>query len=456
MTRRSRLAATLMRLFIVAASFAVLAALPARSDPVDDYVDAERARQQIPGLSIAVVRDATLVKAAGYGLANIELNVPATEHTIFQSGSVGKQFTAALVMSLVEEGKLALDDRLVDHVQGAPPAWRDITVRHLLTHTSGLSNAVYEKIDLRRDYTEDELTREIAALPLDFAPGDRWSYSNSGYVMLGVLIGKVTGSFYGDLLRQKIFEPAGMTTARVISEADIVPNRAAGYRLVDGEIKNQEWVSPSLNTTADGALYVTALDMAKWETALAKGNLLEPESLRLMWTPVTLNDGSPTDYGFGWQVTELRRHRVIQHGGRWQGFGSHIARYVDSGLTVVVLTNLAEANPARIALGIAGLYEPELAPVKHTVISVAPDRLERYAGEYEFAPGETLTITREGGGLAAQPGGGRKLPILPFAETEFFAEGAEVEFEFLEEAGVVTALVLRPPGGGSAEAKKIK
>jgi CubicO group peptidase (beta-lactamase class C family) len=315
---------------------------------------------------------------------------------------------------------------------------------------------VYEKIDLRRDYTEDDLVREIAELPLDFRPGDRWSYSNSGYVMLGVLIGKVTGTFYGDLLRQKIFEPVGMTTARMISEADIVPNRAAGYRLVDGELKNQDWVSPSLNTTADGALYLTALDMAEWETALAKNELLEPESLRLMWTPVTLNDGSTADYGFGWDVTRMRGHRVIQHGGRWQGFRTHIARYIDSGLTVIVLANLSQANSARIAVGISGIYEPELAPVKRTAIGVADEVLESYVGEYEFAPGDTVAITREGDGLGAEPAGGRKMPLRPFAEAEFFVEGAEVEFAFIEEAGAVTALEVRPLTGGSTRAKKVE
>jgi len=434
-----------------------VASLPvARADEVDDYVEAEIERQRVPGASIAVLSNGDIVKLKGYGLANVEHAVPASERTIFQSGSVGKQFTATLVMLLVEEGKLALDDRLAEHIPDAPDAWRDITVRHLLTHTSGLSNAVYDKIDLRRDYTEDELAREIAALPLDFPPGDRWSYSNSGYVMLGVLIGKVTGTFYGDLLRQKIFEPIGMTTARIISEADIVPNRAAGYRLVDGELKNQDWVSPSLNTTADGALYLTALDMAKWETALAKNELLEPESLRLMWTPVTLNDGSTAPYGFGWEVTEMRGHRVIQHAGRWQGFGSHIARYVDDALTVVVLTNLSQANPARIAVGIAGLYEPELAPVTRTAIGVADEVLERYVGEYEFAPGDTVAITREGDGLAARPAGGRGMPLRPFAAAEFFVEGAEVEFAFLEEAGLVTALEIRPLTGGSNRAKKIE
>jgi CubicO group peptidase (beta-lactamase class C family) len=447
--RRSR------RLLAVCAVVSVGVLSFARADEIDDYVAAEIERQKVPGIAIAVLRNGEIVKTRGYGLANVEHSVPATERTIFQSGSVGKQFTATLVMLLVEEGKLALDDKLIEHIDGAPDTWRDITVRHLLTHTSGLSNAVYEKIDLRRDYTEDELTREIAALPLDFAPGDRWSYSNSGYVMLGVLIGKVTGTFYGDLLRQKVFEPIGMTTARVISEADIVPNRAAGYRLVDGVLKNQDWVSPLLNTTADGALYLTALDMAEWEAALARNELLRPESLRLMWTPVTLNDGSTAEYGFGWSVSEMRGHRVIQHSGGWQGFGAHIARYVDDSLTVVVLTNLAQADPGRIALGIAGLYEPELAPVTRTAIDVARDVLERYVGEYEFMPGETLVITREGDALAAQPGRGRKLPLRPFAEAEFFVEGAEVEIAFLEDAGRVTALELRQLGGGSNRAKRI-
>jgi CubicO group peptidase (beta-lactamase class C family) len=447
--RRSR------RLLAVSAAVSVGVLSFARADEIDDYVAAEIERQKVPGIAIAVLRNGEIVKTKGYGLANVEHGVPATERTIFQSGSVGKQFTATLVMLLVEEGKLALDDKLIEHIDGAPDTWRDITVRHLLTHTSGLSNAVYEKIDLRRDYTEDELTREIAALPLDFAPGDRWSYSNSGYVMLGVLIGKVTGTFYGDLLRQKVFEPLGMTTARVISEADIVPNRAAGYRLADGVLKNQNWVSPLLNTTADGALYLTALDMAAWEVALARNELLRPESLRLMWTPVTLNDGSTAEYGFGWSVSEMRGQRVIQHSGGWQGFGAHIARYVDHALTVVVLSNLAQANPGRIALGIAGLYEPELAPVQRTAIDVAPDVLERYVGEYEFMPGETLVITREGDALAAQPGRGQKLPLRPFAEAEFFVIGAEVEIAFLEDAGRVNALELRQLAGGSNRATRI-
>ena len=152
--------------------------------------------------------------------------------------------------------------------------------------------------------------------------------------MLGVLIRNVTERFYGDLLRARIFEPLGMETARVIGEADIVPNRAAGYRLVDGKLKNQEWVSPTLNTTADGALYLTVLDLAKWDAALTNATVLPQASLDRMWTPAELNDGTTAPYGFGWELGEVAGRRFVAHGGRWQGFATHIVRYLDDKLTV--------------------------------------------------------------------------------------------------------------------------
>jgi CubicO group peptidase (beta-lactamase class C family) len=237
------------------------------STRIDDYIRAEMDAQKIPGLSLAVIKNGEIVLAKGYGLANVEHQVPVKPETIFQSGSMGKQFTATAVMMLVEEGKLSLDDKITKFFPDSPQAWRNITVRHLLTHTSGLGDYP-EDFDLRRDYTEDELVQRIKTVPLAFQPGEKWSYSNLAYVMLGVLIHKVSGKFYGDFLQERVFKPLGMTTTRVISEADIVPNRAAGYRLVNGELKNQNWVSPTLNTTADGALYLTIYDMAKWDAAL--------------------------------------------------------------------------------------------------------------------------------------------------------------------------------------------
>jgi len=151
-----------------------------------------------------------------------------------------------------------------------------------------------------------------------------------------------------------------MTTARIISETDIVPNRAAGYQIVQDQLKNQNWVSPTMNTTADGSLYLTVLDVAKWDAALYTERLLKKSSLDLMWTPVRLNDGNTQPYGFGWQINSVHGHRLIEHGGAWQGFKSHIARYVDDKLTVVVFANLAQANPTKMAHDVAAIYQPEL------------------------------------------------------------------------------------------------
>ncbi len=328
---------------------------------VDEYTKAEMQRQRIPGLSVAVIRDGQIVLAKGYGFANVEHQVPVKPEIVFQSGSVGKQFTATAVMMLTEEGKINLDDKISKYFAGAPEIWKDITVRHLLTHTAGTTDYPRD-FDFRRDYTEDELFKRAAAIPLAFQPGEKWSYSNLGYAMLGVLIGKVTGRFYGDFLQERIFKPLGMTTARIISEADIVPNRAAGYRLVKGELKNQEWVSPAINTTADGSLYLTALDMAKWDAALYTEKLLKRSSLEQMWTPANLNNGKMHPYGFGWSLGGVRGQRVIEHGGAWQGFKSYIARQVDDKLTVVVFANLAQADVEKIVRGIAAIYNPGLTP----------------------------------------------------------------------------------------------
>jgi CubicO group peptidase (beta-lactamase class C family) len=180
--------------------------------------------------------------------------------------------------------------------------------------------------------------------------------------MLGILIHRVSGKFYGDFLQERVFKPLKMTTARVISEADIIPNRAAGYRLVDGQLKNQNWVSPLLNTTADGALYLNVYDMAKWDAALYTEKILKRSSLEKMWTPVRLNNGQAHLYGFGWTLGDVRGHGYVQHGGAWQGFKAQIIRYIKDKLTVVLFANLARANQLKLAQGVAALLNPELAP----------------------------------------------------------------------------------------------
>ncbi|HVE55334.1 MAG TPA: serine hydrolase domain-containing protein [Pyrinomonadaceae bacterium] len=328
---------------------------------IDRYVKAEMQMQKIPGISLAVLRAGKIVFLKSYGLANIEHLVPVKPETVFQSGSIGKQFTAAAVMILVEEGKLALDDKITKYFADAPEAWKNITVRNLLNHTSGMGDYPPE-VDLRRDYSEDEYLAIIKKTPLAFEPGTRWDYSNAGYFTLGALVRRVTGKFYGDFLQERIFKPLDMRTARIISESDIIPNRAAGYRLENGVLKNQEWVSPSTNTTADGSLYFTILDLAKWDAALYTDQPLKQSTLAQIWTPVKLNDGSEKAYGFGWHTVEFKGRRLIYHGGAWQGFKSFIGRFPDDKLTIIFFANSWDTKEFKLARGLTALFYREFAP----------------------------------------------------------------------------------------------
>ena len=336
-----------------------------RSTPLDSittYIESELARQHIPGVSVGILRGDSILVARGFGFSNVELQVPASDSTVYQSGSLGKQFTAAGVAMLAQQGRLRLNDRITRWLPEGAGVWDSITVRHLLTHTSGITEYTDSTFDYRKDYTEAQLVRFAAARPLDFSPGTRWSYSNTGYLLLGVLVYRLTGRFYGDVLRDLVFAPAGMRTTRIISEADIVPNRAAGYQLVKGRLQNQEWVAPSLNTTADGSLYFTVNDLLKWAAALNHRNVPGAAVLDLAWSPVRLNDGGLYPYGFGWDLTGQRRHTRIGHTGSWQGFKTALYRYPEFNLTVVVLANLAQAHPGAMAESIAGILEPELRP----------------------------------------------------------------------------------------------
>ncbi len=343
-------------------------AQPGISGRIDRYINVEMRKQRIPGLSLAVIRNGRVAILKSYGLANVEHRIPVKPETVFQSGSIGKQFTASAVMILVEEGRISLDDQLTRYFPDAPATWKDITVRHLLTHTSGMGDYPPE-VDLRRDYTEDEFFEFIKKAPLTFEPGAKWDYSNLGYVTLGILIHRVTGKPYGDFLREKIFKPLGMSTARVISEADIVPNRAAGYRLVAGALKNQEWVSPSTNSTADGSLYFTILDLAKWDAALYTNAPLKQSSLAQMWTPARLNDGKEKRYGFGWHTDQIHNRRIVYHGGAWQGFKSSIVRFPDDKLTIIFLANSWETSDIKLSRGLASLFYAEFALPAHQSVN---------------------------------------------------------------------------------------
>ena len=344
---------------------------------IDRFVNTAMNNRQIPGVAVGVYSRGQVLLAKGYGLSNVELSVPVKPETVFQSGSVGKQFTSAAIMMLVEEGKINLDDSIVKYFPGAPETWNPILIKNLLSHTSGLSE--YESGDrigskgafyLRLDFSEDELTAKVETLPIDFKVGEQWGYRNTNYLLLGIIIHKVTGIPYADFLQERIFKPLGMTSTRLISEADIIPNRASGYELHHNQLKNQEWVSPTFNSTADGTLYFNVPDLARWDGALYGTTLLKQSSLDRMWTVYPLNDGkpNPASYGFGWMTEPMNGHKTTQHGGAWQGFTCYILRYPDDNLSVAVLANLAGGGPGMIAKVVAGLISPALMPPRLAAI----------------------------------------------------------------------------------------
>lgn len=336
------------------------APLPLLADPIDDAVREYLQRTRAPGVAVAVIKEGVLTRAQGYGYANVEHQVPVHPDTVFQSGSIGKMFTAVAVMLMVEDGKLDLDESIRTYLPDAPESWAPITPRHLLTHTSGIDGGI--NFDLRKDYTEDELLAIAYRNKLNFPAGERWDYSNTAYAVAGFIIHKVGGKPYHQVLKERVFGPLGMNTAGLIDDRGIVPNRAAGYVLEDGKLRNQEWVAPTGNSTADGSLYLTVLDYAKWEAAVRARKILKPESWQQVLTPVRLNSGKTYPYGFGWSLGDFAGHPAQGHGGAWQGFTTYYTRYLERDTAVVALTNLAGGNPGEVVRTVAGLFDPALAP----------------------------------------------------------------------------------------------
>ena len=310
-------------------------------------------------MSVAILKGDSVLLARGYGFAKLEHHVPASDSTVYAVGSVSKQFTAAAIVLLSQQGRLKLDDPITRYLPEGRPVWSEVTIRHLLTHTSGIPQDT--TLDDRRDYSEQEMVRS-AAQPLQFKPGELESYSSTGYALLGIIIHRVTGKPWGDFLRDHLFRPLGMRTARVNSDPDSMPNRAAGYILVNDTLKPPDPVSPSINSTADCCLSLSVRDFAQWAIGINHRKVLGRAGWEMSWTPVRLNHAGTYPYGFGWNLFEQRGYRRIGHSGAWQGSHATIQRYPDFDLTVIVLLNLGQANSEGIAVGIAGLVEPALTP----------------------------------------------------------------------------------------------
>ena len=339
-------------------------------DDVDSYIETQMRNLHIPGMSLAVVRDGRIVKTKGYGLANIEANSAATPKTVYEIGSMTKQFTAAAVMMLVEEGKVSLDDRITKYFPDAPQAWNRITVRHLLSHTSGIQNhvAVPGYLDIFKTSitsknfpSRDELLKEFYKLPSEFEPGETWAYDNTGYYLLGIIVEKASGKDFWQFLDERIFKALGMNATRNTDTRQIVPQRASGYEWVNNKFENRPVLLPFIAFSA-GSMLSTVEDMAKWDAALYTEKLLKKSTLDQMWTPAKTNDGALAsfDYGLGWFIDNYHSRRLVQHTGGTPGFSSVIYRFMDDKLTVIILSNHADKLLDQFAIDIAGIYVPAL------------------------------------------------------------------------------------------------
>ena len=343
--------------------FFLVAAVAVRADDIDDYVKGQMQKLHIPAVSVAVIKDGSLIKAEGYGLADMEHGIPARPDTVFKIGSVSKQFLATGIMLLVQDGRVALDDKVSKYLAEAPSTWQAITLRHLLTHTSGLvrEGPGFDPYKLQPDI---DVIKTAYPLPIQFKPGEKWQYSNLGYFVLAEVIHKVSGKPWGDFLAERVFAPLGMTATRVTSVADMVTNRADGYAWKTDKFQNTEnWpaVRPS------GAFLSTALDLAKWEAALLADHVLKGSTKTEMWTPAILNDGRKYPYGFGWQLDDFPAGSpaptgvpMIRHGGSMPGFRAGYFRWPNHGLAVIVLANLENAPVEGLGAAIAVRYVPEL------------------------------------------------------------------------------------------------
>lgn len=362
-----RLAPTrLIRLLFLALLSALLVSPRAKSqvpiDSVDAIVQAHMQREHIPGVSIAVVHQNQVIVSKGFGLANVELKSPATPQSVFSIGSVSKQLIATGILLLVQDGKLNLDQEIRHFYPKAPQTWQGITLRHLLSHTSGLIRES-PAFDATEEQPDSLLIEAAFPLPLVFPTGTKWQYCNVGYFALADIIRKVSGQPWAEFINQRVFQPAGMTTTRTTSLNAIIPNR------VDGYVWRKDHIQRALAYRAlrpSGAFVSTVLDLAKWDAVLNTDQILTAASRQQMWTPIVLKDGKSHPYGMGWEIDTWQGAKRVRHGGSLPGFRAEYARFPQTGLSIIVLTNGDDARPGSIAQEIAALYLRELngKPVK--------------------------------------------------------------------------------------------
>lgn len=429
--------------------FLILVCTPSgHADEIDEYIQSVMELQHVQGLALAVVHKGQPVKVKGYGVASAESGNPVTVDTVFAIASLSKQMIATATMLLIEDGKLGLEERISDYLEESPEHWKSITVKHLLTHTSGLQRTVpvFEWVNPQ---SNSEYVRSTYDSPLLAEPGEKWSYSNLGYYVLAEVIGEASGEPWAQYVTKNIFEPLEMTATRTTEFFEIVPNRATGHAYQDDQLTNSV---PLMSIAAGGAFLTTISDWVKWDAALISGTLLSDGVQQQMWTPAKLTDGTATKYGYGWLIDEYAGHRFIRHGGGLPGFRADYNRFLDDDLSVTVFANTESAPVREIAFEVANHFIPGLMP-ERTTIKLDAEFLGKFAGRYQVSPEDIWTFSVDGSGLSVQSSaGGAQNTILPETETIFFMTKDE-SYVFAIHDGVVTHVTYK---WGEGENQKLR
>jgi CubicO group peptidase (beta-lactamase class C family) len=421
--------------FLLAAVILIGPCLAEDAARMDQVVQSHVADHSFMG-SVLVARGNEIIFSKGYGSADLEWDVPNSPNTKFRLGSVTKQFTAASILMLEERGKLSVNDPVKKYIPDAPAAWDKITIMNLLTHTSGIPNFTgfpdYPKLEPFTTTTA-QLVARFRDKPLEFAPGEKWNYSNSGYVLLTYLLEKISGGTYEAFVRENIFTPLGMKDSGVDSNAEVIHHRASGYVFQKGHFENAGFINMTVPQGA-GALYSTTEDLLKWEQGLYGGKLLKAASLEKMTTPFK------NDYAFGLMVTTTGGHKRIEHGGGIEGFNTDLAYYPDDKLTVVVLSNVNGNAPGEIAGKLAALARGDAIklPNERKETTLDPKTLNRYVGAYQMMNGPAMLITLENNQLFSRLGNQPSVQIFPESETLFFLKVVDAQLEFSADANQMT------------------
>jgi len=388
--------------------------------------------------AVLVAKDGQPLLRESFGLANREWNIPNAPDTKFRLASITKSFTATVILQLEEAGRLSVDDPIANYYESAPAAWEDITVKHLLNHTSGIPSytaipGFFENMS-GTDLTPREIIELTQDEPLHFAPGAEYEYNNTGYVLLGYTIEKISGQSYGDYVQDHVFDPLEMRNSGYDDNDTIVPQRAYGYaRRPNGELENAAYVAMSL-PHAGGSLYSTVDDLLIWDQALYAERLIGSVSSSAMFTDYGHN------YGFGSDVSEAFGHRLLGHNGFMPGFQTAFTRYPDDNLTVVLLANIELSPSFQIGLELAGLYFG--ADQTATEVAVDPTLFDDYAGRYEVHSDFIITISREDNRLILDTAG-PKVELVAKSDAEYYVPLRDAQYEFQRDANGLVSGVIR-------------